>query len=1202
MVEPFFGAMICQFFFLAHIVRPFFLHVLHSSTQLTKPPPPPPIQLAKYKQKLVEYEDKFSPASTPRDAHHREGLPPVPLQAKSSSYSIPLSARKHSIDTLSISPTSLATPRGDDGMMQTPRVPKTRQEALMMREKLQTMEKLMVDACMSKEEKEALSKESEEARQQVMEEMGIKTLHADGKQPHFVNMVLDGGWLVQYVTPGDELIMGASDECGMKLVEGGSQAMHAVVRCTEEGVTTIAALPDCDVELHHHHTEDDTPPITHLTNDNEPVILTHGTRIDIGENMFRYIDPNVSEKEKAQRKRMQINQMKSFIDVREAKDLKGINESSQQHVDPVVNEEELRRQVREEILAEQQVKNEANLSTPRPPSAPATPELRVAIPILKLHEVAGQSSSLLPGRGPGSARRNSFLKAKDSLPSKPLTSRFPNEPMVQIFKQSIVFVGPEGGGKTSLKKCLGKDPSFWERKDLPTVTPTLGVEHSEMKATVKGSQVILLLEDLSGNLAYNTTFAHSVPDQRCVVVLTYNLAEEYSQDELLFWLDNAMLQSPSPIVILVGTHRDELKDTDGVVIKKLSVAERAVVSRMKETYRLHKASGSNHPAPQMLGAYAVSCKTRTVMNLTKTYKFKEILRVISEAAYDRCIGDPFFPEANVPSSILTLARQVVELRSAGTWMVPGSQFKTTAANAAPKYQIDVRELARVMSLLHSWRVLLHFSNHPVLRKQVFTDPLWMFGVLNTINMCAHYQAALNPKDIDNEQNERPSSHAERLLRVFSGPASAAGENTTLPFSPAEVFNQDQTNSFFRGILTVPLAVCLFRSHLARINCGPREVTRCLRLLVSFDFAYPVIPPSAGESFVPTTPLPSDNAAASIQESGDADTNLTAISPQNAPVCFIPSLFSSATPTCLHKTLPLFLVGMHRKIVFSPVLPPTLFARLLTRVARCVRRLYVGKMDYLTQDPYSNNFWKHGAWVQDTNTTRAVLWSEPTTQTIQFVTNVCNSRLQCNNALHMSMSGSGLNVPPSFQLAEGILKATRSLAAEHPGCIAEEYIPCHTAKCRGWVLCREERHLKEKCAVCSKEYSVLETDGALREGNEEDREDALFKMTDELKMAGAKVEMGAVEEPTEDEIEKSVAFISECLPKMTRDFSDIDCLKEAVDKVVDLRNKGKEADASELEAAMKVLTIRDKLVRSTTALDEIVEGLTAVDALDVTLVR
>eukprot|EP01061_Rhynchopus_euleeides_P020643 TRINITY_DN33560_c0_g1_i1.p1 TRINITY_DN33560_c0_g1~~TRINITY_DN33560_c0_g1_i1.p1 ORF type:complete len:1104 (+),score=433.30 TRINITY_DN33560_c0_g1_i1:106-3312(+) len=1068
------------------------------------------------------------------------------------------------------------------------------------------MEKLMEEAGMSHEDKIEMSKATEAQRQEVMREMGIKTVHADDKLPHFVNMVLDGGWLVQYVSPGDELILGASDDCGMKLVESGSIAMHAVVRCTSEGATTIAALKGGDITV-----IIDTPPSEDaphgvlsppktlvITSESEPVALTHGTRVDIGENMFRFVDPYVSEQEKAKRKRQHLNHLKSLCEAPQRDSLVEKEAQQRQHADAVANEAELRRQIHAEILAEQ-----GRLGA-ESPAAVESEEQRVAIPILKLHEVAGQSNSLLPRQGPGSARRNSFLKAKDTLPSKPLTSRFPNEPMVQIFKQTVVFIGAEGSGKTSVKRCMLKEPGFWERKDVPQVTPTLGVEHSEVKAAVKGQQVVLLLEDLSGNPSYASTVPLCIPDQRCIVVLVWDLSQPYNEDEILGWLDAAMLQTPSPLVLLLGTHRDSVKESDSLILKRIATAEKAVTQRMKETFRLHREMGSQNPPPRVLASYAVSSKSRSVMNGTKTYKFKELFRVITDAAHDQCLQDLFFPEGNVPSSVLTLARKVCELRSEGTWTVPGSEFKTIAANAAPKYQIDVRELARVMSLLHSWKVLLHFSHHPSLRKQVFTDPLWMYGVLNTLNIYAHYQAALNPRD---DVSPKHSKHSDRLLKIFSSVQAADGAG--LPFSPAEVFKNDKTNSFFRGILTVPLAVCLFRSHLARINCGAREITRCLRLLLSFDVVYPVIPPSGDACIVPTTPLPPDNdgeqAIVGSGEVANGDEALSALAEQHAPVCFIPTLFAQAMPRALSEIVPLFMAGVRRKVVFKPALPATLFSRLLTRVARCVRRIYVGRVDPLTQDPYCNNFWKDGAWVQDTPTTRAVVWVDADAQCIQVVTNVCNARLQENNSLNMNLSASASCIPPSFQLAEGILKATRSLSAEHPGCSAEECFPCKREGCAGWVEVKEERHIKAPCGACGLEQSVLESEGVLRQDTgAEERSDALRRINDpKLAQAATLLEMGEVDEPTEQEILRSLETVDKALPDLRgQDFADIDNLKDVIEKVVALRESGKEADASQLESAMKALSTRDKLTRSTDVLDQMVEKLTAADALDVTLVQ
>ena len=1351
-------------------------------THLHPHPPPPHTQLAKYKTKLSEFEEKFSgdAGGGGGGGGRKEGMPPpAPLHGVSRSIAVPSGGPRakaaagaaSSEEDAVPSPTSTSpngssagaaagaglllpmaqtpmaqTPRGEDGLLQTPRVPTTRAEAAAVRERLLSMEKLIAEAGMSHEEKRLHTAEEEQERQQAMQQMGIKVVHADVEMPHFVNLIIDGGWLLQHLhSPAEEyeLVVGSSDDCDIKLLEPGADGAHAVIRSTPgDGVTIAPAAEGCVVNVHQicAETGEELSQTLQWGSAASTAPLTHGARVNIGENLFRYVDPRISADKKAEMRRLQISALNlrsaggsepattpglatpassvaptfaaAAAEEEAAKAaatpaaLPLIEQEApplQTALDPAAQEEqraederkeaELREKVRAEIMEEMAVTVTGTGS--RNPSPALTPisNPSITIPALKLHEVAGgamQQSTLLP-RAPGSGRRSSFLKAKDNLPTKPLTVRYPNEPLIQIFKHNLVFVGAEGVGKTSVKKCLERELSFWERKDCPETGPTLGAEYDELRVAVKGAQVVLMAQDISGNAAYDTALTHTLPEQRTMIVLVWDLsASSYEESVIIDHLDAALVQCPSLSIVLVGTHRDDCKESDDAVQKLLNVVERAVLKRIKEVYRMHKELGSPFPAPQMLGAYAVSCKNRTVYSEGETSKFKDLLQVMAEAAFERCVRDPYFGGANVPSSVLVLARKVIAARGNGDWVLSAADFKQMAVSSASKYTSDLKELARVTSLLHSWRVLLHFGGHPVMRKQVFTDPAWVLGLLNAISVVVHYQNACNCGASQGGSGRL----SDRVLTYYATLQNTGGSP---PFNPSELFHQDQTNSFARGLLSVPLAVCLFRTHLAQIGCGPREVARCLHLLHGFDLLFAAVPPKEGAAILPTTPFPSSDgkrpeetiAAAAVaaerqaelrskqekekkpsaaakkkdkkgggsvfqgnQQDADQFASMDGLVGLGAPVCFIPSLFTRPAPRVLWELLPSLLAGGHRKLVFRPSIPKGLFARLTSRVSRCVSRVYVGRFDGLTSDPYANNFWRDFVWVQDSSTTRALLFLEESTHSVHIVTSVCNTLLrrghtgaaalmdaaQCttpkrtisllatpsprtgrtaannnsnNNAAAGAASGGGSggsSLPPSLLLTEGLLKATRSIAAEHPGVHHEEFHPCGHAGCAGWVAAREERQSKGACAACGREQAAADAEGVLRAGAaDEARSAALARLDDTRREAVLplveRVETAAVEEPTDADVDEArrcmAALLSpeEAAAAAAAEQFDLETVKMLIDSTLALRANGREEEASRLEAALVTLQTHEKLARSAAALDGVVEALTGGDAFE-----
>eukprot|EP01064_Diplonema_japonicum_P006937 TRINITY_DN14735_c0_g1_i1.p1 TRINITY_DN14735_c0_g1~~TRINITY_DN14735_c0_g1_i1.p1 ORF type:complete len:1266 (+),score=321.01 TRINITY_DN14735_c0_g1_i1:725-4522(+) len=1072
-------------------------------------------ELAKYKMKLDEFESSSRPTSIPTTIPTLQQVEGRSLQTPRGLQEVP------------------PTPRGDDGMA-TPRVPHDSREAAMMKEKLEAMEKLMIEAGKTMEEKQEASMKEEVARQTNLREMGIKTVHADSKHPHLVNMILDGSWMIQLLPPDEELTVGTAESCGLTLHEDGVLPEHALVKCTQVDETfkvTIEPMSDeAVIEVH------GDGAMVEPDKETKQVALTHGDTIDIGENIFKFVDPSISADKRAEKRKHQLELLKAN---REKDTALVLAEQAQpaivEHQDPVIDEDELRKEIRAEILAEHEKKRleeEARKEKEREEAA------KVQVPILKLHEISNSGPTALRQIGtsrlpkPGSG----FLKpAGGSTQENPLSARGPAstkqaaEQVVQIFKQTVVLVGDAGVGKSSVRKCLMKEPSFWEKKDLPTVAPTLGVDHAEVKANVQGSQVVILIEDTSGSLFYSTTMPFCIPSQRSVVGVVWDLSDRFDEEAMKTYVHNARMHSPGSAILLIGTHRDSCRESDDGIQKLLNVVEQAV--------------HASFVGCKFLGTFAVSCKHRTVQHEGKSLKFKDFLKLIAQAAHERCLQDVSFPNGNVPSSVVTLARKIIEMRTQGSWMVTSTEFKATASSADSRYHFDIRELGRVTSLLDSWRVLLHYGAHPTLRKQVFTDPLWLYGTLNVLNTYNHY-------------------YSENSLS-YSGTGIHSNSRTftisELPFVPSDAFAKDPTNSFTRGILTLPLAMVLFKHQLSLIKRSVKEVSHCIQLLMYFDLLYPIIPAQEGEAILPTNDLPEQRG----QEN-------------ETPIYLLPSLFTHPFPSVLTDVMPALLNGGRKKVVFEPTIPNGLFSRLMTRIARCVKRLYIGKLEHLTQDPSKNILWKTGGWVQDSDTSRLMFWVS-------------------KNEVHLCTNVPSREGLPCRMLIDGVVQSIKSLVAEHQGCRIKEMMPC-PGGCEGWVEVVDAAEVKcEKCKSEFERRAVLNAVGCLGRGKMEEsmRYCEVVCKDDGERVAEFmdKIEQSDVVEPSLEEVKEARELIQRTLPDSEALSSHIEHVQQLLAKIDAFTSAGDTSAAGALERAMNITSTHSKLVSSAQALDQLLELLT-----------
>ena len=1092
-------------------------------------------ELAKYKCKLQNFEDKYS------------GLPPP-------APTIPTLPSDHA--PLRMVEGMLVTPRGELGgdPLATPRIPRNQKEARDLHERIEAMTKLLGEAGMSWEEKEEKTRQEEQSRQETMETMGISSrVVIEAKLPHFINQIPDGGWVVQYITAGEKMTIGSSDTSDMILEEQGCLPNHAIVWTSSEGVTYIEPVSReaSSLLLVHIYNDDGEvvqaaasppgspggPKASEFDSSTLRTVLSHGASVEVGENNFRFVDPNVSASERARKK----EQHRSF--------LRAARDGSREHCDQTlggkppqpppqaapqaVDESEIRRQIRTEILQEE--KNQK-------------------IPLLQLNEVQSQSRLLRLG----SARVLRSAKSASSLRS----SRG-NEPIVQLFKHTILFVGPEGSGKSSVIKCLTTEPSIWGRKDVPSgVTKTVGVDHTEIQTSLSGTQVVLLLQDLSGSKVYESMASFSVSANRSVVVLTWDMSRKFDRTEILAWVETIISQSPGSPVVVLGTHRDNCRETDEGIKDLLYNVQSLLLNTLND-------KGIRHGG-QLLGTYAVSCKTRHVLSIPlsgepgntnrssnsprlsprlsprrtprsggsfKKMKFRELLSVLSQIAYERCRAHPYFPNGNIPSSILTAAKKINDLRSNGVYCITSSQYKSILVLADQKYS-DTKELKRATGLLHSWGVLHHFDKCPKLRDTIYTDPRWLYDLMHILPSCVHFQQ-LGAESVRKHKNIR------------------------FAFNLADAQQKDVGNLLSKGILTIPLAMTLFKNSLSLIKKTPQEVMLCLSLLMNLDILYPIIPPTEG-SISPTTSLETV-----VEEERKEDV-----------IYLSPSFFTHPFPGVLVDVMPCLMSGIRKRFIFKPSLPKNVFSRLLTRTAKCVKRLFIGKVDLMKQRRNSgfslpsNSFWKNGAWVQDSLTTRALLWSGP------------------SDEIHLCSNIPSSGPTPSRELIDGVTRALYTLVDEYKGVSITEMLPCPTSECLSWLSCGSPSEAIS-CPGCGREIQPSELDGANVSAFKTDQKNEVLQHCGNPELLGPlldKLEMDTVHEPNDSDVQEGKSIIEEIL--RSEGCNRIDRTRTLVNKIEEMESNNLTEAATRLEWAMQVVNTQEKLIASAKALDEVVELLTS----------
>lgn len=112
------------------------------------------------------------------------------------------------------------------------------------------------------------------------------------------------------------------------------------------------------------------------------------------------------------------------------------------------------------------------------------------------------------------------------------------------------------------------------------------------------------------------------------------------------WVDLAQAKCPGAPLVIIGTHRDMLRDQSPMSVRKILNKVCAMFREYIATLTVKDRS----PVIGVLSSFCVSCKDRSVVpeNPGGPEKMKEMFQWLSEICFMRARTDPVFAQGAVP--------------------------------------------------------------------------------------------------------------------------------------------------------------------------------------------------------------------------------------------------------------------------------------------------------------------------------------------------------------------------------------------------------------------------------------------------------------------------------------------------------------------------------------------------------------------------
>eukprot|EP01060_Flectonema_neradi_P006796 TRINITY_DN14649_c0_g1_i2.p1 TRINITY_DN14649_c0_g1~~TRINITY_DN14649_c0_g1_i2.p1 ORF type:complete len:817 (+),score=182.07 TRINITY_DN14649_c0_g1_i2:59-2452(+) len=427
-----------------------------------------------------------------------------------------------------------------------------------------------------------------------------------------------------------------------------------------------------------------------------------------------------------------------------------------------------------------------------------------------------QVSSVVPVLEPPTQLLQKYLTNADEV--KHYNSPPPKRPeMVQIRRYKVTLVGAGEAGKTSLRKCFASNPLFF--KNLPDVGTTTGIDVQQHRLKSGGQQIDLEIHDFAGQEVYHS---HSLfLSNRTLFLFVWNMSaieqtfDDYGispqeESRLKRWADVVQAKCPGAAMIVIGTHKDMLRDSSRKTIVLILNKVCRLLSDYIETFKPQKGLKNIFIG----GSFCVSCKDRSVIpeNQGGPTKIKELLQWAAELCSKYSKTDSITDQGSVPRYVISLVATLTKLRNEKeTVLLPMKTYN----NLAKQLGIPKELLHKVTTMLHDWGVLYLFDKQASkLGRQdcVFLHPQWLSQMVATVFTFAH---------------------------ACTAPAHERGTMEIDLIDVNECIEAEPSRLVLEGVLTTALARPLFSKILRQLKREPtnQNIDICFMMLANLDIVY-----------------------------------------------------------------------------------------------------------------------------------------------------------------------------------------------------------------------------------------------------------------------------------------------------------------------------------------------------------------------------
>ena len=276
-----------------------------------------------------------------------------------------------------------------------------------------------------------------------------------------------------------------------------------------------------------------------------------------------------------------------------------------------------------------------------------------------------------------------------------------------------------------------------------TTPPGIDTQHHRIK--VSGDSVIEVdINDFAGQEVYHS---HSLfLTNRTLFVFVWNMSnveqtfDDYGisdeeEKRLKQWADVVQAKCPGASIVVVGTHKDQLRDPSR---KSVVLILNKVCKLISDYIATFKAS-KDVPNINIGGSFCVSCRDRTVIpeNIGGPTKIKELFQWVAELCHKYSRTGNLYSQGSVPRYVVSLIATLEAMKSdMETVLLPMKAYNALCKQLGVPKEL----LHKITTMLHDWGVLYLFDKSASkLGRQdcVFLHPLWLSVMVSSVFTYAH---------------------------------------------------------------------------------------------------------------------------------------------------------------------------------------------------------------------------------------------------------------------------------------------------------------------------------------------------------------------------------------------------------------------------------------------------------------------------------